>query len=129
MKGLVVCKLGQKAIDEAIKAKHGYAHFVWRMIGKLFEDFSTSSERDKALPRSMFDNPEEWHNWLYQVSWSKTGVTPALYKLMPQEDDQEADDELLLKFCMDVYMQYPSLSPEEAAKKAWKILRGRWGLN
>lgn len=44
---------------------------------------------------------------------------------MPQEHDQEADHELILKFCMDVYMQYPSLSPEEAVKKAWKIASGK----
>lgn len=127
VKGLIIWKLGQKAIDGAVDAGYGFRTFQWLEIGELHSKSEFISEPDSAidsaLPQSMFNSRGEWHNWLFQVSSSTSGVTPALEIRMPQDRTQESDDALILKFCKDVHLSYPHLGPEEAVKKAFKLLR------
>lgn len=129
--GLVKWKVGQEAIDRVQQRGQGHVVFSWNLIGKLIPEKDLVNHVTSPAPlyedvlKSMYTNQEEWWYWLYQVSSSKSGVTPALLKRMPQERTQESDDELLVELAMHVMLQYRDITPEGALKKAWKIVRGK----
>lgn len=131
VQGLVKWKVGQPAIDRLEQRGQGHVSFKWRKIGKLIPEkdlvnhVTSPAPLYEDMPNSLYTNQEEWWYWLYQVSSSKSGVTPALLKRMPQERSQEYDDELLVELTMNVMLQYPEMTPAGALKKAWKIVRGK----
>lgn len=130
VQGLVKWKVGQPAIDRLEQRGQGHVSFKWRKIGKLIPEkdlvnhVTSPAPLYEDMPNSLYTNQEEWWYWLYQVSSSKSGVTPALLKRMPQERSQEYD-ELLVELTMNVMLQYPEMTPAGALKKAWKIVRGK----
>lgn len=85
---------GQEAIEKVQEKGHGYLLFKWTSIGKLSSvnaaneghvsqdvNHVSSPPLYEHLPRSMYTKQKEWHYWLYQVSGSTSGVTPAKSRL------------------------------------------------